>query len=263
MIGEWTAPAVRARALASRRIGRERVRAVATSPTLAAALAVLADTPYGRDLTPGMTLAIAGRAVWSTLLWHLRILAGWSPAAGMNRVRLLAGGFEIANVVGYLAQLDGFSAAPPFELGRLETAWRNVRRVTTAAEVRRALARSGWGDPAGESPAIVAAALQSAWARRVSLEVPEARPWATAFESLLRARAQPADGNAPQWLDEASIWRAMEAQALAMGAGWRPGPSAIVATAGLLAADAWRTRAALEIAARGGAHDAEVLDAVA
>ena len=133
MIGEWTAATVRARALASRRIGRAHARTVATAGTLAAAMDALGETPYGRNLEAGTSVAAAGRAVWSTLLWHLRILAGWSPAAGMDRVRLLASGFEIANVVGYLAQLDGFPAAPPFELGHLETAWRNVRRAPTAA----------------------------------------------------------------------------------------------------------------------------------
>lgn len=261
MIGEWTAATVRAQALASRRIGRARVRAVAAAGTLAAALDALGDTPYGHNLEAGMSVAAAGRAVWSTLLWHLRILAGWSPAPGMDRVRLLASGFEIANVVGYLAQLDGFPAATPFELGRLETAWRNVRSAPTPREVRRALARSGWRDPGSESPAAVASALQAAWARRVALGVPEARAWTTAFSALLSARAQGADD--AQWLAEVGVWRALESQALTMGAGWRPGPAAVVATAGLLAADAWRTRAALEIAARGGSPDPEDLDAVA
>jgi hypothetical protein len=48
-----------------------------------------------------------------------------------------------------------------------------------------------------------------------------------------------------------------------MQAGWRPAPSAVVAVTGLLAADAWRTRAALEMAAHGGAAPIEVLDVVA
>jgi hypothetical protein len=288
--GEWIAVTVRARGQAARRLGRDGVRALARSGSLAAAIAGLDRTPYDRDVRPGMDLAAAERAVWSTLLWHLRVLAGWAPSRGMDRVRLLAAGFEIANVLNHLAAIGGRSAAAPYEIGRLTTAWTTVARAGTADDVRRALAASAWGDPGGSDIAVVALGLQTAWARRVAFGVPEAAGWATAFAELMlarmraagtspvpgslternvrlvRGRAAPAlaSGGVPSdlWQAEARIWGLIEAQALRMHAGWRPGPAAIVAVAGLLAADAWRTRAALEVAARGGAA-AEVLDVVA
>jgi len=283
-MGEWTAVAVRSRALGSRRIGRDQALALARCGSLEAALTALHATPYGAELHPGMDLNAAGRAIWSVLLWHLRILAGWAPGRGMDRVRLLAAGFEIANVLGQLARLEGRAAAPPFVLGRLDTAWITVARAQSADDVRRALAVSGWGDPGADDIATVGAALQASWARRVAYGVPEASAWAGLFASLLIARMHAA-GTAPEpgsvternlrltpgarfeptssWISEARAWRSIEEQALGMGAGWRPGPGAVVAAVGLLAADAWRTRAALEIAARGGTPADEDLDAVA
>jgi len=284
MTGEWTAVTVRARALASRRVGSERARSLALAGSLEAALATLEGTPYGVDLHVGMDLAGAGRAIWSTLLWHLRILAGWSPSRGMDRVRLLAAGFEIANILGRLSQLEGRPSAPPFVIGTLETAWGAVGRAQSAEDVRRVLAGSGWGDPGSTEMASVGMALQAAWARRVAYGVPEARPWARLFASLLVARmravgivAEPRSTternlrltvgsrsvSTSSWISEARAWRSIEEQALAMAIGFRPGPGAVVAVAGLLAADAWRTRAALELAARGGTPSGEELDAVA
>jgi hypothetical protein len=65
------------------------------------------------------------------------------------------------------------------------------------------------------------------------------------------------------WRAEARGWNQLEADALRMQRGWNPGPEAVVAAAALLAVDAWRVRAALECAARGGRIPDEVLDVVA
>src|SRR5689334_25150384 len=94
----WVAGSVRARALARRRLGRAGDRALATTGSLGASIVTLAASPYGRDVRAGSSLADAQRAVGATLLWHLRVLAGWQPAEGSQAVRALAGWFEIANV---------------------------------------------------------------------------------------------------------------------------------------------------------------------
>ena len=49
----------------------------------------------------------AQRGVAETLLWHLRILAGWLPAAGAGLMRALAGWFELQNIDARLAALAG------------------------------------------------------------------------------------------------------------------------------------------------------------
>ena len=64
------------------------------------------------------------------------------------------------------------------------------------------------------------------------------------------------------WLAEARWWRAVEHDGLLLARRAVPGPEVLVGTAAVLAADAWRVRAALELAARGGAP-MEVFDAVA
>jgi hypothetical protein len=65
------------------------------------------------------------------------------------------------------------------------------------------------------------------------------------------------------WHADARAWMLIEQDALRRQNGWNPGPGDVVAAAGLLAVDAWRVRAALELAARGGHAPDEVLDVVA
>jgi hypothetical protein len=72
-----------------------------------------------------------------------------------------------------------------------------------------------------------------------------------------------ADAADALWRAEARAWKLLEQDALRLQRGWNPGPAAVVAAAGLLAVDAWRVRAALECAARGGRVPDEVLDVVA
>jgi hypothetical protein len=64
------------------------------------------------------------------------------------------------------------------------------------------------------------------------------------------------------WLAEARWWRGVEHEGLLLARRAVAGPEVLVGTAAVLAADAWRVRAALELAARGGAPMA-VFDAVA
>lgn len=309
MIGDWTAASVRARGLAARRVGVAASRTLAQANSLADALVALSHTPYDHDVRGGMNLAAAERAVTSTLLWNLRVLAGWAPSRGHDRVRVLAGAFEIANILGKLAQFDGPAAVAPYELGALATAWPLVARASNAHEVRTVLAASIWGDPGGTDLPTIGAALTVAWVRRVAFGVPEAAEWAKMFGGLLVARmiaagTPPVAGSANDrslrmviggrwtdkttltalptllsrsasraldvadaadalWQAEARAWKLLESDALRLQRGWNPGPAAVVAAASLLAVDAWRVRAALECAARGGRMPDEVLDVVA
>jgi hypothetical protein len=282
---------------------------LAHSGSLSEALAALTHTPYDHDLRTGMNVGAAERAVSSTLLWHLRVLAGWAPSRGHDRVRLLAAAFEIANIVGKFGQFDGRPVVAPYELGAFATAWPSVSRASNGQDVRTTLSASVWGDPGGTDMPTIGAALTVAWVRRVAFGVPEAANWAKMFGGLLLARmiaagTPPAAGSTNDrnlrmviggrwteatkladlpsllaksagraldaadtaetlWRAEARAWKLLEADALRLQRGWNPGPKAVVAAAALLAVDAWRVRAALELAARGGQATDEVLDVVA
>lgn len=87
-MGGWQRARQSARAAAA---GSGRHASAGRLPSLEVALAALADTPYGHELHPGQPLAEAQRAVTATLLWHLRVLAGWLPREGPGMLRLLAG----------------------------------------------------------------------------------------------------------------------------------------------------------------------------
>lgn len=73
----WTAGAVRAKALVGRYPGGGGAREIATCHTLDDALRYLAATPYSRYARTAVGLPEAQRAVTATLLWHLRVLAGF------------------------------------------------------------------------------------------------------------------------------------------------------------------------------------------
>ena len=192
MTGDWVAVAVRGRGLAGRRLGRAGVRRIAQCSSLDAAVLALSRTAYGRDVRAGMELHAAQHAVYVTLAWHLRILAGWAPIHGADRVRRLAAGFEIANITGHLARLGGRPAGPAFVLGALAVGWSKVAATRTPAAVRQALISSAWGDPGSEDLAAIRMVLAAAWARRVNEHVPEAHAWSSAFAALLVARARAA-----------------------------------------------------------------------
>ncbi|MFF4603215.1 V-type ATPase subunit [Streptomyces sp. NPDC001339] len=187
----WVAGVTRARAMLSRCLGTAGVREVAEASTLDAALRHLGATAYRRDLEPDASLSDAQRAVAATLLWHLRVLAGWLPRGGANVVRLLASGFEIANVEDHLRTVSGTplpQPVRPYRLGTLATAWPRLARTGSPAELRAALASSVWGDPGAESPAAVATGMRISAAVRTASAVPEAARWAAGRLALLVGR---------------------------------------------------------------------------
>lgn len=184
----WVAGSVRARHLLARRLGRQGARALASSPSLDAALAVLEGTAYGRRVRAGMDLGEAQRAIAATALWHMRILAGWLPSSGVGPVRALAGWFEIANVEDRLRYLAGRDAPRPFALGALATAWPVLAAAQSPEDVRAGLVGSAWGDPGSVDPAELGLALRLSWARRVHAVAPEAAGWASGAVALVLAR---------------------------------------------------------------------------
>lgn len=235
MGASWVAVHVRALALAERRLPASEVARLAGLSRLDDALGELKSTPYGKPVQPGMDLAAAEHGLWSTLVWHMRILAGWAPPAGAERARVLAGRFDVANVVAHLARLEGRPAQggpmqlsilqsgggqPPFMLGSLGSAWPAVSAAHTPEEVRRALKSSGWGDPGVSGPGGVALALGMTWLRRVAEAVPEAAGWATARGAMKVAAAMAAgvnmDGDSQLRRDSLALLGARSAGASSM-----------------------------------------------
>jgi hypothetical protein len=175
----------------SRTVGETGAQELAGAAGLDGALRSLRTTAYRHDLRTGAELADAQRAVAMTLLWHLRVLAGWLPRAGAAALRLLAAGFEIANVDDHaraLAQPQRPPGPPPYRLGGLATAWPRLSRTGSPAELRAALAGSAWGDPGAESPAAVAIATRVCAAARTAASVPPAARWAAGRLALLVGR---------------------------------------------------------------------------
>jgi hypothetical protein len=188
MSAGWVAGSVRAASLSRRRLGAAGARSLAASPDLTSALVTLAASPYGHDVRVEHTLAQAQHAAGATLLWHLRVLAGWLPRDGADAVRLLAAGFEIANVEEHLCLLDGRGADPAYRLGSLETAWSRMSASRSYGELRQVLGNSAWGDPCGNEPHTIATGLRLAWADRLLGSVPEAATWARGGTLLLLLR---------------------------------------------------------------------------
>ncbi|GAB7035466.1 V-type ATPase subunit [Streptomyces sp. NPDC021749] len=213
----WVAGVTRARGMVSRRLGAHGARALAAGPTLDDAVRYLGATGYRHDLGAEMSLAEAQRAVGATLLWHLRVLAGWQPRSGADAVRLLAAGFEIANTEEHLRALRGTPLphpARPYQLGTLATAWPRLARTTSPAELRAVLAASVWGDPGDESPAAVATGMRTSAAVRTAAALPEAARWAAGRLALLVGRevfvvgrrpAKPAAERAGRLLGRAAV----------------------------------------------------------
>ncbi|MFI1332706.1 V-type ATPase subunit [Streptomyces sp. NPDC020845] len=197
----WVAGVTRAKAMLSRALGAERAEEVASAPGLDAAVRYLSASPYGHDLPSEASLADAQRAVGETLVWHLRVLAGWQPPSGVTALRLLACGFEIANTEDHLRTLtdtlpntftdtltDGGPLPPPYRLGTLATAWPRLARTRSPQELRAALASSAWGDPGAATPVAVAIGMRVSAAVRTAMAVPEAARWAAGRLALLVGR---------------------------------------------------------------------------
>jgi hypothetical protein len=294
--------------MVSRRLGAPGIRDVAGAATMDDAVKYLGATAYGHDLAPGAGLAAAQRSVTATLLWHLRVLAGWQPRTGTAALRLLASGFEIANIDARLRALSAPEqppSPPPYRLGALATAWPRLSAATSPDGLRAALAGSAWGDPGDGSPAAVATGLRISAAQRTAAAVPQAARWAAGRLALLVGRevflagrrlTEPSARRAARLLgpeamragswaefagrlpatarwavagveEPAGLWRAellwwtrleQDGLELLRDAGLDSSP--VVGAVAVLSADAWRVRAALELAARGGGSP-EVLDA--
>lgn len=307
MSAKWVAANVRAKALLSRRVGNGRARMIAAMSSLTEAQHVLADSPYGRYVAVGQTAAATDHAVTSALLWHLRVLAGWQPPEGAHAIRLLAAGFEAANIGAHARQLAGAPPQPAYALGGLTTSWSRLAGTSSLAQLRHALSRTLWGDPESESPADIAWAIQAAWAARVATAVPEASSWAYAGLALLVARRHVLDGRGlpgraavyarrllgtaalasadltsyaesvaargrwvlagltdPEqlWRGEARWWSRLESDGLELVARPEFDRARTIGAVAVLAADAWRCRAAVQLAARGG-EPMELYDALA
>jgi hypothetical protein len=306
MSAGWVAGSVRAREIAGRRLGAEATRHLAAGGSLDQALRGLAGTPYARGAMPGQGLASAQHGVAETVLWYLRILAGWLPQGGRQLVRVLAGWFEIANVDEMLQRMAGRPADASFELGALETAWPRLERSASLAALRAALAASAWNDPGGASELAIRIGMRVRWAQRVAAFGDPAPVWAARAVALLVAgerfgagrRLEPAiagvaatllgkgaanaatleelksqlparlacvfeqvRGPRDLWLAEAAWWARLERDGSMLLAKSVLGYPTVLGAVAVLASDARRITAALEIAARGG--PVEAYDAVA
>jgi len=288
MTGGWVAGTVRAKGMARRVLGADAARQLATCRSLPQAQHELAATSFRDAATPGLSLAAAQHAVAATILWDLRVLAGWLPRDGVSLLRLLAGWFEIANVDELLLALAGRPAGPEFQLGALATAWPRLSQARSAGELRSLLATSAWGDPGGDSSRDIRLGLRTSWAARVAAYGDRCQAWAAAASPLLRAgepgapapAAVPAVGrpgrrlSGPRrpsptagepvtepWQTEADWWRSVEADGRALLRSAGPDSAPVLGAVAVMAADARRVRAALELAARGGAP-VEAYDAV-
>jgi hypothetical protein len=76
----WVAAQVRSQSLANHCVGPAGARELAGAGSLDAALGILATSSYGERLHPGLSLAASEREIFASVLWNLRVLAGWSPA---------------------------------------------------------------------------------------------------------------------------------------------------------------------------------------
>jgi hypothetical protein len=188
MSAGWVAGSVRARAMTHRRVGADGARNVAASASLSAAVDLLARSPYGERVRPGDALADAARGVRATVLWNLRVLAGWLPGGGAETVRALAGWFEIANVDEHLRALDGHGDGRRYELGSLGAAWPLLAGTGSREELRTALTASRWGDPGGDTARDIQLTMRLSWATRVASRAPAARDWALGGVALVLAK---------------------------------------------------------------------------
>lgn len=198
MRSDWVAASARARSMAQRRVGAGAVRDLAAQTTLAAALAMLRVSSYADRLDGLPDLAGAERGIRDTVLWHLRVLAGWLPTSGTSLARAAAGTFEIENITALARQLDGGPPAPdPFELGALATAWPRLHSAGSTVELASILHTSPWGEVDASGPGPLRDTLNVIWLRRLAAIVPATRPWCGAGCVLVAVRGLQVDNLAP------------------------------------------------------------------
>ena len=198
MKADWVAASVRARSMAQRRVGAAASREVAAQPGLDRALSSLQGSSYAERLTGAPGLVAAERALQETVLWQLRVLAGWLPASGTALARAAAGIFEIENIMALAHQLAGGAKTPePYHLGALATAWPRVRTAGSSQELATILRATAWGDVGAAGRGVLRDALTVAWVRRLAAVAPPARPWCSAVCVLTAARILTVDGVTP------------------------------------------------------------------
>jgi hypothetical protein len=203
--------------------------------------------------------------VAGTLLWDLRVLAGWLPRDGVRLLRTLGGWFEIANVDELLQSIAGRPAGPEFRLGALATAWPRLAEAASASELRTALAASAWRDPGQPTARAIRLGMRSRWAARIAELGEPTRTWAAGAAVLLapgelagsvpaRARWVLAGITSPTglWRAETALLARVERDGLRLLRAPGLDRGAVLGAVAVLACHAWRIRAALELAARGG-----------
>jgi hypothetical protein len=268
MTAGWVAGTVRARAMARRVLGPDAARQLAACQSLPEAQRMLETTPFRGAAEPGLSLSAAQHAIAETILWDLRVLAGWLPRDGVRLLRLLAGWFEIANVDELLEALAGRPSGAEFQLGALATAWPRLSEARSTAELRQALAASAWGDPGGDTVRDIRAGLRARWADRVAVFGDRAQAWATAAAAVASAGGpgrprQTRPGRPRSTLTagvlaaepsqaEADWWRRVEREGRVLLRSSVADSGPVLGAVVVMTADARRVRAALASAARGG-----------
>ena len=300
MTGSWVAADVRAIAMSRRTVGRAGASSIAGCVDLAAALGELQSSPYARDLRPSHDLAAAQRAVASTLLWNVRVIAGWVPASGVGMLRIAMAWFEIVNLEARLRPPGRGDVVPQFDVGGLASTLGGSESVTTGNVLER-LGATWWGSPSQDSVWAIGLAMRSRLIDRASSGVPGASAWAAGAAALIVAREQVLAGNrlptdvrhnlartlgapaleagsldalreclpsraswvldnvahpADIWRAESGWWARVELDGGELLRGSSFGPEPVVGAVAVMAADAWRVRAALQAAALGGATEA-------
>jgi len=286
--------------MSHRTAGRAGAASIAACSDLATALTQLQSSPYARDLQPSHDLADAQRAIASTLLWNVRVLAGWVPANGVGMLRIAMAWFEILNLETRLRGTDRRPASPPFEMGSLASTPGGAETVTKDNVLER-LRTTWWGQPSDDSLWAIGLTMRSRLVDRASSAVPGASAWAAGAAALIVAREQVVAGNqlppdvrhnlartlgepaleaqsvdelrerlpnraswvlddvaSPQdmWRAESGWWARVEADGRELLRRSSVGPEPVVGAVAVMAADAWRVRAALHAAALGGAREA-------
>lgn len=217
MRSDWVAATVRAKAMARRRAGAGLCREAAALESLSRAVELFEQTGYGPELAatrnpdrtslrnsgpgPEADLAQAQHATRRSVLWQLRVLAGWLPVSGARMVRAAGAAFELANITVLCRRLQekaADEAGTPlrrtvvlpeyFELGGLATAWPRLSRAGSLAELAELLRTSPWGDPG--SPEDLADTLAVVWIRRLAATAPQTRSWTVSGAALLAARRE-------------------------------------------------------------------------
>jgi hypothetical protein len=205
------AATVRARLLARHRLGRAGCDELAHA-SAAEAAELLAGSAYARRVQAGMGPADLAHAVASTCVWHLRVLGGWVPVSGTGLLRVLGAGFELENVEGRLAALEGVDGMRTFDLGPLATVAPRVAAAADVGAVREALRASAWGDPGSDDPLEIVAGLRLSWARRIAAVVPDGTSWGAGMAALVVARERFVTGRPDgPWLRQAPFQ---------LGVGW-------------------------------------------